>query len=74
MAGIKSCSALQAATPVNNLATSGPISSAYNHFLSVRSRMSMASYQTEAEMILCLSVLSKESGAHEASKTSGLRS
>jgi hypothetical protein len=71
MAEIESCSALRAATPVSNLATSGPISSASNHFLSVRSRMSVASYQTEAEMILCLSALSKESGADEASKTSG---
>jgi hypothetical protein len=33
--------------------------------------MSVASYQTEAEMTSCLSVLSKESGAEEASKTSG---
>jgi hypothetical protein len=71
MAEMESCSALRVATPVSNLATSGPVSSASDHFLSVRSRMLVASYQTEAEMISCLSVLSKESGADEASKTSG---
>jgi hypothetical protein len=71
MAGMESCSALRAATPVSNLATSGLISSASDHFLSVRSRMSVASYQTGAEMTSCLSVLSKETGADEASKTSG---
>jgi hypothetical protein len=56
---------------LSNLATSGPISSASDHFLSVRSRVSVTSYQTEAEMTSCLDVLSKESGADEASKTSG---
>jgi hypothetical protein len=71
MARIESCSALRAATPVSGLATSGPISSASDHFLSVRSRMLVVSYQNEAEMISCLSVLSKESGADDASKMSG---
>jgi hypothetical protein len=70
-ARIESCNALRAATPVNNLTTSGPISSASEHYLSVRSRMSVASYQTEAEMTSCLSVLSNKSGADEASRTSG---
>jgi hypothetical protein len=70
-AGIGSCGVLHAATPVGGLATSGPISSESNHFLSVRSRMLVASYQTKAGMISCLSVLSKESGTDEASKTSG---
>jgi hypothetical protein len=55
---------------LSNLATSGPISSASDHFLSVRSRMLVASHQSEAEMISCLSVLSKDSGVDEASKTS----
>jgi hypothetical protein len=72
IAGIESCSALRAATPVSNLTTSGPISSASDHFLSVRSRMSVVSYQTEAKMIWCLGVLSKESGADDASKMSGM--
>jgi hypothetical protein len=67
---IESCNALRAATSVKNLATSGPISSDSDHYLSVRS-MLVASYQTEAEMISCLSVLSNESGADEASKSSG---
>jgi hypothetical protein len=82
MAGIGSCSALWAATPVSNLATSDSSSFASDHFLSVRSRMSVASYQTEAEMTSSevesveASVgepdgLSKELGADEASKTSG---
>jgi hypothetical protein len=70
-ARIESCDALRAATSVKGLVTSVPISSESTHFLSVRSRMSVASYQTEAEMISCLSVLSKGSGADEASKTSG---
>jgi hypothetical protein len=70
-ARIESCDALRAATSVKGLVTSSPISSDSNHFLSVRSRMLVVSYQTEAEMILCLSVLSKKSGADEASKTSG---
>jgi hypothetical protein len=78
-ARIESCSVLRAATPVNNVATSSPISSASDHYLSVRSRVSQnsvtsirqVSYQTEAKMTLCLSVLSNESGVNEASRTSG---
>jgi hypothetical protein len=50
MAGMGTCSALRVATPVSNLATSGPVSSASDHFLSVRSRKSVASYQTEANL------------------------
>jgi hypothetical protein len=94
------CGALRAATSVSNLAISGPISSASDHFLSVRSRVSQNSvpaicqdsYQTkaklkvapfismtcstcqasqvEATMTWCLSVLSNESGADEASSMS----
>jgi hypothetical protein len=70
-ARIESCDALRAANSVKGLVTSGLISSDSNHFLSVRSRMLVASYQTEAEMISCLSVLSNKSGVDEASKTSG---
>jgi hypothetical protein len=82
MAGIGPCSFLRAATTVSNLATSDSSSFASDHFLSVRSRMSVASYQTEAEMMSSevesveASVgepdgLFKELGAIEASKTSG---
>jgi hypothetical protein len=78
-ARIESWSALRAATPVDGLPTSGPISFASDHYLSVRSRVSQksitsirqASYQNEAEMTSCLSVLSNKSGADEASRTSG---
>jgi hypothetical protein len=44
MAGMGTCSALWVATPVSNLAASGPVSSASDHFLSVRSRKLVASY------------------------------
>jgi hypothetical protein len=43
-ARIESCNALRAATSVKDLVTSGPIPSESNHFLSVRSRMLVASY------------------------------
>jgi hypothetical protein len=43
-ARIESCDALQAATSVKGLVTSGLISSDSNHFFSVRSRMSVASH------------------------------
>jgi hypothetical protein len=99
-ARIEYCGTLRAATPVNNLATSGPISSDSDHYLSVRSSVSQNSVttllqdssqtednlkvapfismtcstcrasQVENTMTSCLSVLSNESGADEASRMS----